>query len=137
MVDDWLMFSLISIAIWGVWGIFGKIATNYLGWKEVFMISGMGAILVYLSFYIIARPSIDLSNKGFYFAFLAGLTVAGSITFYLALSQAKASLVVPLTALYPVVTIILAFLILKEKIVLTQGLGITFALIAILLLSLK
>ena len=43
--------------------------------------------------------------------------------------------VVPVTALYPVVTIGLSVVILKEQITTTAGLGIAFALIAVVLLS--
>ena len=70
-------------------------------------------------------------------AFLAGAALwIGIIAFVFALSQGgKASIVVPVTALYPVVTIGLSVVILKEQITPTAGLGIAFALIAVVLLS--
>jgi transporter family protein len=59
----------------------------------------------------------------------------GIITFSFALSTGgKASIVVPLTALYPIVTIVLGVAILKEQLTPTHGLCIVFALVAVILL---
>ena len=52
------------------------------------------------------------------------------------MSKGKASSVVTTTALYPLVTLALAFMILKEPITLKQAVGIAFAISAILLISL-
>ena len=50
-------------------------------------------------------------------------------------SDGKASIVVPMTALYPVVTILLSMAILKGQLSPVNGLGIAFALVAVVLLS--
>jgi transporter family protein len=74
--------------------------------------------------------------KGIIFAVLGGLTgTLGVLFFIIALGKGKVSVIVPLTALYPIITITLGFLILKESITLTQGVGVIFALIAVLLLA--
>jgi transporter family protein len=61
--------------------------------------------------------------------------VAAIIPFYLALGTGKAAIIVPLTALYPVVTLMLSLLILQEKVTLLQAVGIILALVAIILMS--
>ena len=53
----------------------------------------------------------------------------------MALSKGKASLVVPVTALYPIGVILLAVLILKETLTLRQVCGILLSLAAIYLLA--
>jgi len=50
-------------------------------------------------------------------------------------SKGKASVVIPFTALYPLITIILSFTILKETITAQQGMGIVLALISMILLA--
>lgn len=86
--------------------------------------------------YLLFKPTLNFSQGGVY-AILAGLSSAVAfIAFYIALSQRRASLVVPITSLYPVVTIILAMLLLHESINLIHGIGIAFAIAAIILLSL-
>jgi len=62
---------------------------------------------------------------------------AGYIFFVKALEHGKASVVIPLTALYPAVTAIIALIILREKISLYQGIGIVLAIAAAILLSTK
>jgi len=62
--------------------------------------------------------------------------MAGIIAFVFALNHGgKASIVVPMTAMYPVVTIALSVGILKEQITPTTGMGVVFAMIAVFLLS--
>ena len=66
-------------------------------------------------------------------AFFAGVSLmAGIVLFVFALSHGgEASIVVPMTGMYPVVTIVLSVAIFKEQITPTTGMGIIFALIAV------
>jgi transporter family protein len=57
--------------------------------------------------------------------------------FYSALDGGKAPIVVPLTALYPIVTVLLSFLVLSERISPIKAVGVVLALVAILLLSIE
>jgi transporter family protein len=135
-MEDWLVFSLITLVAWGVWGFLGKLALSYYEWKAVYLISSIGCIFVYLAFLAWFKPSISL-NWIFVLPLLVGIFGAGGAVFYfIALSKGKASIVVPLTALYPLLTVLLSFLILKEKVNFYQGMGIFFAIVAILLMSL-
>jgi uncharacterized membrane protein len=61
---------------------------------------------------------------------------SGNVAFYLALAAGgKASIVVPFVGLAPLVTIVLALVILKESLTKAQVAGLGFALISIYLLS--
>jgi len=132
----WLILSLTTLLIWGFWGFFSKNALNYLSWQQLTIISVSASIPVYLLIYLRYRPSIPWGSHGFYLALLIGVTSPIAMAFfYLALSLGKLSIVVPLTALYPIVTIPLSFFLLNEKITLTRGLGIIFAIIAIIFFS--
>ena len=136
MVQEWLVFSLISLVMWGLWGVFAKMATSSgLDWKQISVVSTLVATVANVLIYLVYRPVIDFKNIGFFYALLVGATIIGGYTFYMALSSGKASVVVPLTALYPIITVVLSFLILKESINLTQGLGIILAIASIVLLS--
>ena len=61
--------------------------------------------------------------------------MAGTLCFFAAAERGKISLVVSVTALYPLITIILAALFLKEPLTLKHLAGMACALVAILLLS--
>ena len=60
----------------------------------------------------------------------------GNIAFFQALTNGqKASIVVPLTALYPAVTVLLALVFLGEKLNRYQWLGLAMAIAAIIILG--
>ena len=83
------------------------------------------------AFYFIGGAPWEKSRVNISMALLTGiLGSAGAISFFLALQHGRASLVVPLSALYPVITIILSLLILNERPSFLQGLGIALAIVA-------
>jgi transporter family protein len=85
-----------------------------------------------------ARLSAGTQRKqGIAWAFLTGiLGGSGNIAFFHALViGGKVSIVVPATALFPIVTVILATTVLRERLGKLQILGFVLALIAIYLLS--
>ncbi len=59
----------------------------------------------------------------------------GMISYFFLLNRFPASVAIPLSALYPAITVIFALIFLKETLSLTQVLGIFFALLAVFLLS--
>ena len=76
-------------------------------------------------------------HSGIAWAFVTGiLGGAGNIAFFRALqSGGKVSIVAPATALFPIVTVILAVTFLRERISKQQIIGFALALVAIYLLS--
>jgi uncharacterized membrane protein len=92
---------------------------------------GLGVVAGSLGLLAFLRFRVDLHVGGAAAGFLAGAALLlGIITFVWALgSGGKASVVVPMTALYPVVTI------LREQVTPVHGLGIGLALMPVVLLS--
>ena len=84
-------------------------------------------------------PLRRLRRRGALLALGAGtLTCLGNVAYYSVLNRgAKAATVVPLTALYPVVTVLLAVMILKERLNAIQIAGIVLSLIAIYLFNVQ
>lgn len=135
-MDDWFIFAIIALLLWGVWGFFPKLATNYISPRSVLIFQAIAGIVVMLIVLASLNFKPEIHAKGITFALLAGLAGSiGGIFFLYAVSKGKASVVVTTTALYPIVTILLASLILKEPITLKQGIGILFALVAMVLFS--
>ena len=135
---NWFELAIVAIVFLGVADFLIKIAYDFLDWKWVFIFTDVGILIVTLSFYLYLRPTFaGVTHTGFFITVIAGIiTSLGAVAFYLALSQSKVSIITPLIALYPVVTITLAILFLKERLTLYQGIGIVLALISIFLISL-
>jgi len=134
----WLVFSMITFIIWGFWSLLIKMALNHLSWQQLTLISNLASLPAFVLIYLYYRPSISLNSPGFYPALLVGLvSPIALISNYLAISLGKISIVVPLIALYPIVTVALSLFILGERITMAQGAGIVFAAIAIILFSIS
>ncbi|MDZ8054738.1 MAG: EamA family transporter [Aulosira sp. ZfuVER01] len=133
-VTHWLLYTIFSLFLYGFWGLFSKLSTNYIDPKRALVYEVGGAILV--SLLLIWRNDFKWQGdiRGILYAVLVGTSgTLATLCFFVAISQASATIVIPLTSLYPVITILLAFLILKEPITLRQGIGILLAIIALLL----
>lgn len=131
----WLYLSIITLLCWGLWGLFAKIASHHISPQAVYLWGSAGALFVTV-LSLITGFRFEYHVAGIFYSLLAGLTGGGGVIFfYYAMKEGKVSLVVTITALYPVVTILLSFLILKEDITLKQALGMAFALIAMVLMA--
>lgn len=132
----WFIAALTALLMWGLWGFFAKLATNHINSKSVLVFTTLGSLLVTLLVLGTLNFRPEMEARGIAFATLSGLagTVA-TVSFLYAITKGRTSVVVTMSALYPLVTILLTFFILKEQITLRQGLGIVFALIAMVLFS--
>lgn len=135
----WLIYSVLTILLWGVWGIVSKVVSERIdaATNQVFFTVGLLPLMVL----VLRSPRLAGGRRrtlGMGLAFLTGLLGgAGNITFFQALGLGgKAAIVVPATALFPVVTVILAVFLLRERMSRTQQFGLVLALAAIYILSL-
>ena len=141
-MDSITFLIVITTAIsWGVGSFVAKLATNRIGNQGVFwdVIAYALVIIIYglIVFKFENLSQIARTNKlGILLAFLAGLMSSlGMIGYYVLLTRAEASTIVPFTALYPVITITLAIIFLRESLTTTKLLGIILSLIAVYFLS--
>ncbi|MCD6146509.1 MAG: EamA family transporter [Thermoplasmata archaeon] len=135
-MNSWVIFAILAMIVWGFWGFFPKLATNYISPKSVLVYEVIGAIIVGVAVLFLINFKPEVNAKGITFAILTGIAgTLGALFFIFAVSRGETSVVVTTTALYPLVTITLAFLILKEPITIKQGVGMIFAFAAMMLLS--
>lgn len=133
-----LLIVIGTFVSWGVGSFIAKLATNRIGAQSVFwdMLGYAPAVVIYSLIGFKLHNLIQGDKIGIGLAFLAGATGAfGLIGFYFLLSRAEASTIVPLTALYPALTALLAIVFLHESVTLTKVVGVVLSLIAIYLLS--
>lgn len=136
-MKSWYLYSMMTFFLWGLWGVFTKLAVASSKPRHMLLFQAVGILVFAVLVLFLVRFSVEWSARGFAFSFLAGLAAfVGFLTFFVALETGKASTVVTLSALYPVVTIVLSIAFLHEKLTATQGAGIVLALIASVLLAL-
>lgn len=137
MMPAWLVYTLITVLLWGVWGFESKLLVDrtspYTG--QLLYTAGLipPVAMVLIS---PKRFSGKRRRLGFFFAFVTGLLGGlGNVAFFIALAKGSASVIVPLTSLSPLVTVLVGVLVLKEKMRWFQYVGLVMALVAIYLLS--
>lgn len=138
----WLLWSLVTILLWGTWGLVSKIASAGMDAyvNQLLYTAGLLPLMVFVAWTVHknkAREKSERRSAGVFWAFLTGiLGGVGNIAFFEALVKGgSASVVAPVTALFPMVTVLLALTFLKERLGRTQWIGLGLAFIAIYLLS--
>jgi drug/metabolite transporter (DMT)-like permease len=137
-VAPWLRFSMLSMLAYGVWGAVSSLASQTVSPLTLQIVSTIGLFPVALV--LVFSKNIHHSanrTRGILLAMATGVIGGtGNLTLYQALRLGgEASVVFPLTGMYPLITIILARVLLKEKLNRIQAVGITLALVAIYLFS--
>jgi transporter family protein len=134
----WLWLALIAVVLWGVVGLLQKITTSYISADAVLIWDRIGYVVI-LPFLVIGLRLGQLGAKDILIGTLDGVTNSlGALYLYKSLqSGAKASIAVPLTALYPLVTVVLAVAFLGERLDRLHWLGVLLALMASVLMSME
>ena len=135
-MTSWLPATLISLLSFGLWGLFTKLTVLHIDSKSALIFQTVGVLIIgiitlsMLNF----KPATD--SKGLFYAILTGAAYGvGCLFYFIAASKGKIITVVTLTALYPIVTILLAYVLLKEGVSIKQWLGVILAMVAIVLMS--
>ena len=135
-MKDWLLPAFGTFFFWGFWAFLPKVTERYVGLTSSLIYQVLGSILVGVSVLIVSKSGLEFNPLGFSLGVLTGvLGYLGLFSFLQAVSRGPVSLAVPITAMYPVLAVILARFILQETITLKQGFGIALSLIAIVLIS--
>jgi len=132
----WLGFSLLALGLWGAWGFLGKVASQHLPAQQVYLLAISGHLAVAGYLWAGGLGALSWHPWGVGAALGAGLAMAvGLLCFFEALARGPATVVVPLTALYPAIAVVLSRVFLDEALTLRHLAGLALALAAAWLLS--
>jgi transporter family protein len=133
----WLFYALIALIFWGITGVTQKLSTNAISTQLSFLWFIYSMILIGLLILFTVPIQWHITARVFWLAVVGGtLNGLGALTSFAAFEKGgKASIVVPLCYLFPIVTVVLAMTFLHESLTRTQAVGIALALLAAILLS--
>ena len=95
-----------------------------------------GMLPVALGMLLPMRGKLDRNRGGVTYGLLCGIaTGLGTLGYFAALREQNASVVTPLTGVFPVLTVVLAFVVLRERLNKVQMGGMLLALASIVILS--
>lgn len=132
----WCLPAALVLLTWGAVGLLQKLSTNYIS-AESALIWLVGGYILLSPWLYPGRSVFTYSTRSLAFTLISAvLNTLGAWALLAAMKNGgKASIVVPLTALYPLVVVVSAPVILHESLSLLQGLGILCALTSVALLS--
>ena len=136
-----LVFACMAFFAWGAWSLSSKVAVDMVGPGNLFgfyVISSLTAPVIYAWFRSM-RPTKHQFSSPARIAWYLGaaslaLNVFGAFAYTYALDTGMASLVVPISSAYPIVTALFAITVLKERLNAVQALalvGVVAGLVAI------
>jgi transporter family protein len=133
---DWLLYSLVALVGYGVAGLLQKLTTNRLSGEGALVFYSLGYLTLFPVFW--TRANLDgLAPTAVALGVLLGLFArSGEWFLFKSLEHGgKASVVVPLTYSYPLITLLLAVILLGERLPPLKWIGIGLAMLAAVLLS--
>jgi transporter family protein len=134
---SWILPAVGALLIWSAWALFPSFALKTLSRDSVIFYETLGSLGFAAVMLFFMRFKIAFDKKAVLISAASNTISVVSVLCYLAaLENGPIAPVVMMTGLYPVVTIILARIFLKEKLNTQQAGGIGLALGAIALLSL-
>ena len=136
----WLQWSVLALISWGVWAVMAKLIGDALSGAHNQALSTLGILPIILAIGVSKKISVTGNRRrGILYALAGGaVSCLGNVVYYDALSRGgKAAMIVPLTALYPLATILLAMIVLKERLNRIQIGGIFVSLAAIYLFNVQ
>jgi uncharacterized membrane protein len=136
MPPTWLWLSVILILSWGTVGLFQKLAVNHIPPSAALIWAAVGFMLLQ-PFLLPGTSVFEYSWKSLTLALLNGVfNGLGFLSLMAAMRNGgKASVVEPLSGLYPIFVVLLAPALLHENIKPIHALGVSCAIVAGVLLS--
>jgi transporter family protein len=131
----WVLPTLGYGFLLGAAGVTSKLALETIDWRQLVLwvpIAYAGFCVVFIA---TKGTTLPFGRGGFWAAVTAVCAAASLILLFVALSRGEASVVVPVGAAYPVVTLIGSALFLGENITLPKVIGVALVIAGVIVIS--
>lgn len=133
---DWILPAFGSFLCWGLWSFLPKITTRHINPQSAIVYEVIGGMLLVAVLLVGFKVQPIVNPTGIALAVTTGiLGFTGAFFFLTAMSRGPVTLVATFSALYPIVSILLAVFLLHETVNLKQSFGIFLALISVFLIA--
>jgi transporter family protein len=135
-LPKWLLYALLCVFWWGIFGVLAKLGSNQVAPRQMQILFTAGMLPLLAAAFLNAGRRVDTDRVGVLYGILNGVLAGfGGLAYFAAMEKGKASLVGPVTSLFPLLTVVLAVLILRERMNRIQIAGIVLGMISIVILS--
>jgi bacterial/archaeal transporter family protein len=139
MTEHWFWLSMIALVFWGITGVTQKLSTNNISAQ----LSFLGFAISFIPLAIVLQLTLPVAPNIGPAVFLLGalgglLNGLGVLTSFQAFEKGgKASVVIPIVSMYPLITVIGAYFLFHDHISPANWAGVLLAPVAAWLLSLE
>ncbi|GAB1258827.1 hypothetical protein NBRC116494_33290 [Aurantivibrio plasticivorans] len=135
-MNQWLLPAIACLTMWGISRFFPKLATNHIDPHSAFFYEVMGEVIVAFGILVMIGFKPNFEWRGASFALIGGVFGGLGVLFYLlAAGRGNVSQLVVVSSLYPIITVLLGVVLLKEQMHLKQWIAMGLGLLAIALVS--
>jgi transporter family protein len=132
----WLIPTVAFIVVNSALGITSELALRTLAWQELVVWVGIGYMSAAAVAVALGRTNLRFVGGTPLAIGSAALAICSIITLYLALAAGEVSKVVPVSAAYPAVTLILSAVVLSERLSVARVGGMCLVVAGVVVLSL-
>lgn len=134
----WFWYSICCVLCWGLWALVSKLGTNQISAVGMQFLFAFGFFPVAIVALLFNRLKFERDLKGIAYSLGNGVLagIGGLALFAAYRSGGNTSVITVATALYPVITVVLALLILRERLSWIQVVGLGFAALAMIIFAL-
>ena len=136
---SWIPFAALLVLFWGVWGAFSSLpASEYDYPQEMIYILWSTTMLIPAFLILRSERTFDWRPMAGVYGMVIGLTGAGGqLVLFNALTIGPAYLIFPLISLSPGITVLMAVVFLRERVLGLTKIGIVAALIALVFFNIS
>jgi uncharacterized membrane protein len=131
-------WALVSTVAFGVAGVLLGYLSQQAGWIAGLWASRMAQVVCYIPLAIVARKQLPQirDRRGLLFAFVASIAdIVGVIGLSVGSERGFVSITLAASAVFPLVAVVLSFVILHERLVMNQYAGVALVVVGLLLLG--
>jgi drug/metabolite transporter (DMT)-like permease len=133
---SWIFYAALLILFWGIWGAFSALPANWYGYPNQMIYSIWALTMIIPAVFAMRGQRFDRRPQATIYGLLIGLTGAGGqLLLFQALTMGPAYLIFPIVSISPAITVIMAMVLLRERISTLAVVGLVAALAAIVLFS--
>lgn len=131
-MQPWLPTALFALVAWSIQRLLGKIALGTLGTGKFYLLSATVSLLTYTPYLILHPPALPQLAPAFGLACLMAVTFGVTTE---AIRRGPLGVVSPITGLSPMLTAVLAIILLSERLDWATALGVAAAPLGVVLLG--
>lgn len=135
---SWISYTFLVVLFWGIWGAFSALPTTLYGYPDQMVYVIWAFTMLIPCYFSLRNNKFDRRMVAALYGLLIGLFgAAGQLILFKALSVGPAYLIFPVISISPAITVLMAFVILRERISKIGWGGVVLALTSIVMFSIQ